>query len=101
MFIFYIFEIPIFVIVLLFALLLGGEISGPLMAGSCVTIAGMGTLLICSIVKFYHEIKDDGFEKFQWFIGIVISIMFVIAGFRLLGFALDNPDLTVFDVLFG
>ena len=77
MFIIYIFEIPLFAVALVFAFLLGGKISEPLMVASIVAIAGMGTLMICSIVKFCKEIKDNGYEKIQWFIGIVISLTLV------------------------
>ena len=97
MFIFYIFEIPIFAVALLFACLLGGEISEPLMVASIVMIAGMGTLLIASIIKFCRE----KYDRFGWFVGIVVSFMFIIASFRLYGYAAANPALTVFDVLIG
>lgn len=100
MFIIYIFEIPLFAVALVFAFLLGGKISEPLMVASIVAIAGMGMLMICSIVKFCKEIKDNGYEKIQWFIGIVISLMFIIAAIRLFGYAAANPALTVYDVLF-
>ena len=97
----YIFEIPIFAIVLLIALLLGIEISELLMVFSGVVGFGMLILLGWAIVSFYKEIKEDGFEKFQYFLCIFLSAMFLIASIRLYMYGYNNPDLTAFQILFG